>query len=344
MFYGINEEHHTVKVSDDEFKYQRKLMQDLMAPAFLHNIAAPQLYANFEDLVKMWSEKMRLSGGRPFSAKNDIYEVALEAIWAAVFGNNGGATPTRNQINELSRLKSLEMPSWTDGAAEFPDASVPPVLDAVLKITDSLEHVGKSPIPRTLGFAMRYLPSMRRHAKAKDLAVAEEIAKAEKRMVENKGDTKRMTNAVDHMLHREHVAAKKQNRAPNYQGKVMAAEVSIEDTSVKAHQSLTLYSSSASSSQATIPLPPHYAGQSNSSRPNKSSNKSFAQPYTPCTPPHVLKIVCPPLTKSSQAQATTSTPVSRKSFVAAARQTLSPEPLLPMLSSSATSYPRVLGS
>ncbi|KAF2828307.1 cytochrome P450 [Ophiobolus disseminans] len=225
MFYGINEDHHTVKVSNDEFRYQRKLMQDLMAPQFLHNIAVPQLHSNFKDLVDMWSEKMRLSEGRPFSVKHDIYITGLEAIWGAVFGNQGSETVTRKQIDVLSRQKNVQIPSSTDDAVEFAEVAAPPAFDAVLKLTDSLEHVGKSPFPRTLGFAMRYFPSISKHVKVKDRAVSEEIAKAEKRMAENKGDTNKMTNAVDHMLRREQIGAEKQHRAPDYQSKVMVAEL-----------------------------------------------------------------------------------------------------------------------
>jgi len=227
MFYSILPDHHTVKETNDEWRYQRKLMQDLMAPAFLNNIAAPQLYASFMDLIRLWTEKMRLVKGHPFSAKQDVYDTALEAIWAAVFGSEGTATITRNQIELLSRRKSMDLPPSPDDAIEFERAPAPPVFEAVLKLTDGLEYVGKSPFPRPLGFVMRhFFPSTRKNLQIKDRAMAEEIGKAEGRMAENKGDNARMTNAVDHMLRREQMAAEKQNRAPNYQSKVMSAEVS----------------------------------------------------------------------------------------------------------------------
>jgi hypothetical protein len=197
-----------------------------MAPAFLNNIAAPQLHASFLDLIKLWSEKTRLANGHPFSAKEDIHNTALEAIYAAVFDNHGKETITRNEIELLSRQQSRELPPSADEAIEWGRAPVPLLYDTVLKLTDSLEAVMKSPFPRVLGFMRRHFsPSHRQKLSKKDRLVAEEIAKAEKRMSEIKGDAGKMTNAVDHMLHREQLAAGKLNRTPDYHSKVMIAEV-----------------------------------------------------------------------------------------------------------------------
>lgn len=225
MFYGINPEHHTVHPISDKFRYQRKLMQDLMAPAFLQNIAAPQVYRNFANLITLWSEKLRLSEGHAFSVKDDVYETALDAIWAAVFGDEDAATVTGNQIELLSAQRHMELPETKDEEAKFARALAPPAFDMILKLTESLESVGKSPFPKTHGVLMRYLPSQRKLLQMKSRVMAEQIAKAEKRMAENKGDTSKMINAVDHMLRREQLGAEKLGRAPDFQGEVMAAEV-----------------------------------------------------------------------------------------------------------------------
>jgi hypothetical protein len=224
MFYGINPEHHTVQPINDKFRHQRKLMQDLMAPAFLNNIAAPEVYRNFANLMTLWSEKMRLSEGHAFSVKHDVYETALEAIWSALFGSDA-ATVTGNKIDLLSSQLSVKLPSSKDEEVEFPSVIAPPAFDMVLKLTDSLETVVKSPFPRAMGIMMRYLPSQHKRLQVKNRTMAEEIAKAEKRMADNKGDTSKMTNAVDHMLRREQIAAEKGGRQPEYNSKVMAAEV-----------------------------------------------------------------------------------------------------------------------
>jgi hypothetical protein len=235
IFYGFNPEHHTVQPTNDAWRYQRKLMQDLMVPSFLNGVAAPQLHSNFMDLVKLWTEKMQLGEGRPFDVKHDIYDTALEAIWAAVFGIEGTATVTRNQIELLSHRKSVSLPSSADEAVEFPRAPAPPVFRAVLDLTDGLEEIVKSPFPRLVGFIQRYLPTSRKNIQLKNRAMADEIAKAVARLKENEGKADKITNAVDHMLLREKAAAEKLQRAPEYQSKVMAAEVNLYNCSLPPH-------------------------------------------------------------------------------------------------------------
>lgn len=197
-----------------------------MAPGFLNGIAAPQLHANFTDLITLWTEKMRLSEGRSFSATHDIYGTALEAIWAATFGIEGAKTITRNNISLLSPKKSITMPSASDDAAEFDSAPAPPEFDAVLKITDGIEDTIKSPFPRVMGWFTRVW-SLRAWHRVKDQMVHREVAKAEERMAQINGDMGKMSNAVDHMLRREKMAADRQNRKPGYHSEVMVAEASL---------------------------------------------------------------------------------------------------------------------
>jgi hypothetical protein len=201
-----------------------------MSPGFLNNIAAPQVYASFTDLTKLWSEKLRLSEGHPFSVKHDVYETALDAIWAVVFSSDNTATVTRNQISLLSAVESVDVASSIDEEITFPHAPAPPEYEAILRMTDGIEHVLKSPFPRITGFVMRYIPSWRKHNQVSSRTVAQEISKAEKRIPEIKGDTGKMVNAVDHMLRREDMAAEKAGRSPSYQSKAMAAEVSLKQS------------------------------------------------------------------------------------------------------------------
>jgi len=224
-FYGIAPEFHAVKVTSEAWRNQRKLLQDLMAPAFLHEVAAPQLHHSFMDLIKLWSEKQRLAEGRPFEVKQDIFNAALEAIWAAVFGNAGTATVTRNQIDLLSGQKSVSLPASIDQAVEFEKAPAPPEFRAVLELTESIEEVLKSPFPLITGFIQRYLPSGRKNLRIKAQFTSREIAKAEARMEASSSQETKITNAVDHVLRREKIAAEKQHRAPEYQSTMIKDEL-----------------------------------------------------------------------------------------------------------------------
>lgn len=154
LLYGFVGEHHTLlKSSEERFKLQRKWLQDIMSPNFLHGVAGPHLHKTFMELIGLWQEKMRLSGSesRPFSVKTDITHSALEAIWAALFGTGETATITMRQYDLLSSLKSESVRVNPDGSLDFPKADRAPTFDAVLRLTDLFEFIGKSPFPRLQG-------------------------------------------------------------------------------------------------------------------------------------------------------------------------------------------------
>jgi hypothetical protein len=226
-FYGISPGFHATQVTGDVWRYQRKLIQDLMTPAFLNEVAAPQLHDNFMDLVNLWSEKMQLGKGRPFEVKKDIYNIGLEAIWAALFGIEGIATVTRNNIELLSNKDTLVLPTSTDEEVVFPQASAPPAFQAIFELTDSIEWVLKSPFPKVTGFIQRYLPHGWKNMKLKKKFVIEEISKAEERQKAHQGKETKITNAMDHILRRENMAAEKLQRAPIYYSQNLIDEVGI---------------------------------------------------------------------------------------------------------------------
>ncbi|KAF1845896.1 cytochrome P450 [Cucurbitaria berberidis CBS 394.84] len=230
IFFGLSSEQHMVLPTNDAFRAQRKLLQDrseahVMAPGFLNGVAAPQLHASFMDLISLWREKMRLSEGRPFSVKVDINDAALEAIWASIFGIEETATITREQVTLLSSKKNIELPPSVDLEVGFPRASAPPEFDAILRLTDTIEIVIKSPAPRLVGRLLRWVPRISKLLKLRDEMISAQISKAEKRMAHTKGTADKISNAVDHVLRRELMAAERQNRAPHYQSKVIIAEL-----------------------------------------------------------------------------------------------------------------------
>lgn len=154
LLFGFAAEHHTLmKSSEERFKLQRKWLQDIMSPSFLNGVAGPHLHKTFMELISLWQEKMRLSGleRRPFSVKTDITYSALEAIWAALFGTGETATITTRQYDLLSSLKPGTIKAHSDGSLEIPEAKRAPTFDAILRLTDLFEFIGKSPFPRIQG-------------------------------------------------------------------------------------------------------------------------------------------------------------------------------------------------
>ena len=244
LLYGIAREHHTtLKSNDERFKSQRKWLQDLMSPSFLHGVAGPHLHKTFMELMALWQEKMRLSGmeHRPFPIKPDISHSALEAIWAALFGTGETATITQQQIDLLSPLNTKSVKTLQDGALEFPEASRAPAFDAILRLTDTFEGVMKSPFPRIYGckysrpsrqaqaadnYPLGFLPFwFSSLVKLKDDLIIGEIHKAERRLHDVNGEQGKVFNAVDHVLNREAQQAARDHRKPQFYSKPMIAEV-----------------------------------------------------------------------------------------------------------------------
>lgn len=227
VFWGVAPQFHANLVTNDAWRAQRKSVADLMTPAFLNGVAAPQLHRAFTELIALWKQKMRLASGHAFSAKQDVYEAALEAIWAAVFGAFDMDTPTKGQKELLSSKERILLPDDIGEAVEFERPTAPAVFEAVLRLTDSIESTIKSPYPFVTGFLQRYYPSLRKHAKVKNAAIAEQIRRAEKRMAETKQTSNAVvSNGVDHILYRERLAAEKEKRAPLYYTPAIKDDVS----------------------------------------------------------------------------------------------------------------------
>jgi hypothetical protein len=225
IFLGMSPKFHARHTTGDAWRYQRKLVQDMVTPAFLNTIAAPQIHHSFMDLINLWLEKAQLGEGRPFTVKQDVYVTALEAAWAAIFGIENMATVTRNQTALLYSQGALSLPASIEEEIEVPRAPAPPVFRAVLGLTDGVEHIVKSPVPRLASLWQRYSPSGRRHLAIKKHALANEVAKAEERLRESEGKEETITNAVDHMLRKERAGAEKAGRPPEYQSPIIIDEV-----------------------------------------------------------------------------------------------------------------------
>lgn len=226
IFLGMSPNFHARLPTSDDWRIQRKIVQDLVTPAFLNSVAAPQLHLSFMDLINLWSEKARLVKGRPFTIKQDIYETALEAAWAAIFGLEGTATVTRNQTALLSSKKTMTLTASIDEAAELPRAPAPPAFHAIIEVTEGIEQIIKSPFPKIVALWQRYSPSGRRNLAIKSRELADEITKAEKRLKNSEGKGEIITNAVDHFLRKEKLFAEKAGRPPKYNTPVMRDEVS----------------------------------------------------------------------------------------------------------------------
>ena len=201
--------------TNDTFRHQRRLLANTMSPAFLNQVAAPRVYGAALDLVELWRLKTRLARNHPFHAPPDIHHMTLDAIWAATFGETVGTTKT--QVNLLSSLDKLEIASSNeDKAAEFPKAPVPPEFEAIVVMTDSLDNAIGSPLPAWHHWFIRQTASYRDAKRLKDRTFDDYFKNARRSFSDDPDDQKDVRSAVENVLQREAIAARKQGRTPQY--------------------------------------------------------------------------------------------------------------------------------
>lgn len=176
---GVLPNHHINKKTGPAWKSNRRLLQDLMTPAFLHNVAAPNIYESVCDLIKLWSLKARVSNGRPFTALDDIYDAALDAVFEFTFGSAFTHRSLRPQLEFLNNnfderaLRTFYDTVGEDDPVVFSRAATHETIQATFKMSQSIGEVFAFPRPWLGWFVKRFQPSEAaaarvRHASAKE--------------------------------------------------------------------------------------------------------------------------------------------------------------------------------
>ncbi|KAJ3949701.1 uncharacterized protein N0V96_000828 [Colletotrichum fioriniae] len=143
--------HITLKTGP-QWKAQRRLLQDLMTPAFLHRVAAPNIYKSALRLRDLWKRKAHLAGESAFSAEHDIFYAALDAVLDFGFGD---AAPMRALIPQVELMASMsaadvrakQNPAFRGDVLDFPVASIHPALDATLQSAENVGGVAMTGFP-----------------------------------------------------------------------------------------------------------------------------------------------------------------------------------------------------
>ena len=123
----------------DEWKANRKLVNETMSTAFLTRTVGPVIHSNVSDIVDLWRQKLRLAKGRPFSAYDDIFKGALDIIFETVFGVAVGST--KAQADFLANISETPLDSDSKSAATLPAAKDPELFTAVMTITETAGYV-----------------------------------------------------------------------------------------------------------------------------------------------------------------------------------------------------------
>jgi len=229
---SLSPEFHFHMPTGDKWKAHRKLVADTMSPAFLSEVAGPQMWKSTMKLIELWQIKEQLAQGRPFAVMEDLRKAAYEIIWTATFGFEPGAMKVQSDLL-LSLPKSQTLPHM-DQAIDFPAATDPEIFKAGLALNDALQEGIRSLSPRLhLFLAYNAVPSLRAARSLKDRVIEDLIKQAIDKFStktdvqwEDQSNVRRyMKSATDMVIARELQSARKEGRAPEPLSRIIQDEL-----------------------------------------------------------------------------------------------------------------------
>lgn len=219
---GILPEQHIQFISTDpRFKNNRNLINHLMAPTFIREVSAPEVYMAANTLIKLWKLKCNMAKGRPFSAHHDVTFAVLDSIFASSFGLAESETNTIQNIRALDNIE-LAFPNDFDEPLSFPEGYTPETFSAVLTLANSVTDTQLSPVPVLTSWVIRKFPYMRKAEAIKDKYIRDKVEECVQ-LMESEPTTK-PKSALHSVLLRERGLATKEGRKPQYRKRAIADE------------------------------------------------------------------------------------------------------------------------
>ena len=210
-----------------------------MAPTFIAQVSAPEVYAATLALVDLWETKCVLAQGRPFHAHGDVTGLALDSIFASTFGLSCGESNIYHRDRMIKQygfdnyaLLSSERPASDEHKVmPFPETPhVPEIFSAVLTLANSVTDTQLSPAPRLTSWVVRKFPYMRKATAVKDAYIARKtdeciaLIETETETQNGGSGTTPPRNALHSVLLRERSLATKEGRPPAYRRRGIADE------------------------------------------------------------------------------------------------------------------------
>lgn len=174
-------------------------------------------------LVDLWTLKAEIAGDRPFDARKDIVDAAMDIINAAALSFDDSMSTTKNQLDFLNSAEGTETTVAPDGSIQFARAADIPAIAAINSLTDYIGGQLRALLPK-LEHRIRYLtsPDLRHKFARKNEAIRNETSKSLARFAS--GD-KTTLSALDNLLQREMNASAKAGRKPDFYSARISDEV-----------------------------------------------------------------------------------------------------------------------
>lgn len=211
-----------------EWKAHRRLLQDLMNPKFLHEVAAPNIYKSSTRLLELWKKKARITDGKPFRAEMDIFYAALDAVFDFGFGDAVEQRALISQIGAVDGDRSQRHEAAEGIFVDFPTAPIDPSFQAMLNSVENVGPVTASGFPKLAWWLIGWKPSVRRNRAIITKFMKDQLMKAADRYKNGGADDGDgfAKSAIDLMVQREAIAAGKEGREPVFWNQTLKDEVS----------------------------------------------------------------------------------------------------------------------
>ncbi|KAF7191952.1 Cytochrome P450 monooxygenase [Pseudocercospora fuligena] len=211
-------------LTNDQWRWNRKLVADVMDSRFLETVAAHNAYDATMDLVELWKQKARLAGSHAFDITEDMKMCTFDVLWSVTFGP--GIRSCKAQSDLLSKLDHLD--HQDDGLAVIPGAKLPEFYGAMKMLIESSQIPMTSPLGRWHHwFVCTFYPSFIRAQYVRDKLVNGKIAAAWKRFEESDpaASEAMVKCALDLIVEKEVKLAKKEGRKPDHNSKYLHDEL-----------------------------------------------------------------------------------------------------------------------
>ncbi|KAK0701274.1 cytochrome P450 [Lasiosphaeris hirsuta] len=203
------------------YQHNRELVKDLMTPAFLDQVSAPEIYDKLVSLLGLWSAKAESAVGRPFHTALDLYFMALDITMAITFDFPQSDTIIPKQLVAVQSTTTSHAatPEPEDGQelepVIFPSAPLDPELQALVFLTESINVAFQSPLPYPALWLYLQKPSSRRALRLKEQLIRRNIERALAR-IEVPDTREKLRCAVDQILLREMATAESRGAQPDF--------------------------------------------------------------------------------------------------------------------------------
>jgi hypothetical protein len=225
MIRGLIPDHHIMMKTDTKWKNQRRFIQDLMLPSWLHSVAAPEIYRHTLSLIQLWDLKAGLANERPFGASDDLSYVTMDAVMSFCFGKRFEDTATSPAIKALQQMdRATTTSNQLDEPVQFSKIPLSPLLNAIVVLDESIAEIQGSPKPSLSWAYVLRKPRIARAVHLKEDYISKELRYAVQGLQGSRSD-QGGKSAVEHMVLLEKSIAEKENRKPQYFSRVMMDEV-----------------------------------------------------------------------------------------------------------------------